>query len=150
MPLCDTDVLPPLEIIISLQDKAYERIKKGIKTYEFRRRWKLDSTVAYIYRSGKKRELCAFIELGKPIFGSPSEIAEIAEKMIPGNGASVEEYFTPTQGGYAVPINRFVEFPAISLQELREFGIHPPQYYTYLSNYPALRELIQEKLNHAC
>lgn len=147
--ITDSDSSPVKEIIISLQDKAYDLIKSGIKTYEFRRRWKLPAAIAYIYRSGKKRELCAFIELGQPIHGSPSEIAAIAEKMNPGNGPTVEEYFIPTQGGYAIPIKRFVEFPPISLEELRACGAQPPQYFMYLQNYPMLKKLLEGKIANA-
>jgi len=49
--------------------------------------------------------------------------------MQPGNGSSVEKYLLSTQGGYAIPIREFHEFHPLKLTELREMGIHPPQYF---------------------
>jgi len=141
------DPMAATEIVMSLQDRAYELIKSGVKKLEFRRRWRNGPCIAYIYRSGTKRELSAYMRLGTPIFGNPQEIGCLAEEMLPGNGAAVEEYFVPTQGGYAIPIEEFKEFRPLSLLELREIGFHPPQYFFYLSNHSQLKRALQERID---
>ena len=139
----------PVEIVISLRDSPYERIKSGIKTYEFRRRWRTTPCIAFVYRSGGRKELSAYMKLGTPIFGSPQEMSRIAEEMSPGNGDSVEEYLLSSQGGYAIPIEEFHEFEPLSLAQIKPLGFHPPQLFFYLANYPELRELIKERISTA-
>ncbi|WGS44616.1 hypothetical protein LFL97_28955 [Burkholderia sp. JSH-S8] len=137
----------PTEIVLSLQDRAYELIKSGVKKLEFRKRWRSGPCIAYIYRSGTKKELSAYMKLGTPIYGSPQEIGRLAEQMLPGNGPAVEEYLVSTQGGYAIPIEAFREFRPFSLAELRVMGFHPPQYFFYLSKYPELKRALEVRRN---
>jgi predicted transcriptional regulator len=118
-----------------------------VKKFEFRKRWRSGPCTAYIYRSGSRRELSAYMKLGTPIYGAPQEIGRLAEQMLPGNGPAVEEYLMSTQGGYAIPIEEFREFPPFSLAELRMMGFHPPQYFFYLSNYPELQRALEARRN---
>jgi len=62
--------ISPTEILLSLQDTAYNLIKPGVKTFEFRKRWRNESFIAYIYRSNKK-EISAYMMLDIPIYGTP-------------------------------------------------------------------------------
>ncbi|MEQ1684266.1 MAG: hypothetical protein ABL916_11500 [Burkholderiaceae bacterium] len=136
-----------VEIVLSLQDRAFELIRSGKKKFEFRRKWRPDPCLAYIYRSGKIKGLAARMTLGSPIYGTPAEIGEIAEKAIPGNGVSVEEYLAKTNGGCAIPIVNFCEFRLISLTELRALSFHPPQYFFYLAPHIRLKALLEERLS---
>lgn len=88
---------PLTEIVLSLQDTAYELIQSGAQKLEFRMRWRNGPCMAYIYRSGRVKELSACMKLGAPIFGTPGETGRLAEEMRPGYGASVAEYLLSTQ-----------------------------------------------------
>lgn len=142
-----SDPHPLVEVVLSLQESPYERVKSGVKTYEFRRRWRTSPCIAFVYRSGGRKELSAYMKLGAPIFGSPQEMRRIAEEMSPGNGKSVEEYLLPTNGGCAIPIEEFCEFEPLSLAEIRPLGFHPPQFFFYLANYPELRKVLVERIS---
>ncbi len=133
-------------IVMSLQDKAYELIKSGLKNYEFRRRWRKGPCVAYIYRSGKCRTLSAVVRLGMPIYMSPKEAGRIAESMITGNGKSVEEYFMKDNGGYVIPIESFEEIKPLELNVLRQFGFYPPQFFSYLDVNSPLFKFIRKPI----
>lgn len=137
--------VPPTEIVLSLQDRAFQMIQSGIKKFEYRRRWRAGPCIAYIYRSGKVKGVAARMFLGAPIYGSPIEIGNLAEKAIPGNGKAVEEYFQATGGGYAIPIEKFEEFPILTLSELRTIGFNAPQYFFYLRS-GELKELLEQRL----
>ncbi|WP_334040405.1 hypothetical protein [Burkholderia ambifaria] len=145
--LSSAEPVASTEIVLSLQDRAYELVKSGVKKFEFRKRWRSGPCTAYIYRSGSRRELSAYMRLGTPIYGTPQEIGRLAVQMLPGNGPAVEEYLMSTQGGHAIPIEEFREFPAFSLAELRMMGFHPPQYFFYLSNYPELQRALEARRN---
>jgi predicted transcriptional regulator len=137
--------LPSAEIVLSLQDRAFQMIQSGVKKFEYRRRWRAGPCVAFIYRSGKIKGIAARMFLGEPIYGSPAEIGDLAEKAIPGNGRAVEEYFQTTGGGYAIPIEKFEEFPILTLAELRNVGFNPPQFFFYLRS-GKLKELLDQRL----
>lgn len=137
-----------VEIVLSLQDQAFQLVQSGTKNFEYRRRWRAGRCVAYIYRSGKVKGIAARMFLGEPVYGSAAEIGKIAENDIPGNGGAVEEYFRETGGGYAIPIEKFEEFPIIPLSELRSLGFTPPQYFFYLRA-GMLKQSLEERLcNH--
>ncbi len=72
--------------------------------------------------------------------GSPEEVAGIAERMRPGNGASVLEYVRDLERAFAIPILGVTEYPGLSAEELRaELGaFHPPQGYVRLAQHPGL------------
>lgn len=131
------------EVVFSVADPYYDQIAQGIKTVEFRRRWSLSSSTAYIYRSGKKRHICAYIELGAPVKGTAVQMKKIAEEKSPCSASGIARYLP--QGGCAMPIKRFVEFEPIPLDEMRACGVHPPQQFIYLHRYPALQSLIYER-----
>jgi 8-oxo-dGTP pyrophosphatase MutT (NUDIX family)/predicted transcriptional regulator len=135
-----------VEIVLSLQDRAFELIRSGAKKFEYRRRWRSGPCLAYVYRSGKTKGLAACMALGAPIYGSPSDVGALAEDAMPGNGEAVEQYLQVTNGGFAIPIESFTEFPLIPLSELRAIGFCPPQYFFYLKSPSALRTLLEETM----
>jgi hypothetical protein len=145
MELSHEEQVVPVEIVLSLQDRAFQMIQSGIKKFEYRRRWRAGPCIAYIYRSGKVKGIAARMRLGEPIYGTPTQIGELAEKAISGNGKAVEEYFQTTGGGYAIPIEKFEEFPILTLPELRSVGFNPPQYFFYLRS-GKLKELLDQRL----
>lgn len=144
MELVQVQQVPPVEIVLSLQDLAFQMIRSGVKKFEYRRRWRAGPCVAFIYRSGKIKGVAARMFLGEPIYGSPGEIGELAEKAITGNGRAVEEYLQKTGGGYAIPIKKFEEFPIVTLAELRNVGFNPPQFFFYLRS-GKLKELLDQR-----
>ncbi|WP_211745768.1 hypothetical protein [Paenibacillus sp. Marseille-Q4541] len=139
--------LPQRTIILSLQPGPYEEIRSGRKKIEFRRRFIKEPVGAFIYVSSPVKQIKAFIEFGKPEQENVSALISISEKLYPGTGDSLKEYFKGMNSGYAIPILSFTEFAPLSL-ELLKGGYHfsPPQSYMNLSANPLLEEALLQKI----
>ena len=55
------------EIFLSFRPEYYKPLLYGIKKYEYRKRFCDEKTKAYLYLSGKVRQVIGIMELGKPI-----------------------------------------------------------------------------------
>ncbi|MGW4412982.1 hypothetical protein ACWEJ6_54110 [Nonomuraea sp. NPDC004702] len=137
----------PEPIMMTLYAEYYELMWQGLKTYEFRRRFLRDQPVTWwVYLNAPVSRLMAVIDLGPAIVGSPQEIAAIAERGNPGNGASVLEYVQDLEQAYAIPILRVREFEGLSETELRErLGSWQPPH-----GYLRLREPESRDILHIC
>jgi predicted transcriptional regulator len=129
----------PEPVLMALHAEYYDLIWQGLKTHEFRRRFLAGRTVRwFVYLNAPVSRLAAVIDLGPAEVGSPDEVAGIAERMRPGNGASVLEYVRDLDQAFAIPILGVTEYPGLSADELRaELGdFHPPQGYVRLRQHP--------------
>jgi len=81
---------PPEPVLMSLKPGYYELMWQGLKTHEFRRRYLSGrSTTWYVYLTAPVSRLAAVIDLDETVIDTPERIAEIAEAVHVGNGASV-------------------------------------------------------------
>lgn len=116
----------------------------GIKKYEYRKRFCDEETKAYLYLSGKSRQVVGVLELGKPI-----RLDSTRENYLdyPETLKRVDEYIT-SKDINAVPIKslRLFDNP-INLEEIREQipEFMPPQMYFVLDNYPKLKILLEKR-----
>jgi predicted transcriptional regulator len=132
----------PEPVLMALHGEYYDLIWQGLKTHEFRRRFLEGRAVRwFVYLNAPVSRLAAVIDLGPAVVGSPEEVAAIAERARPGNGASVLEYVRDLERAFAIPILNVTEYPGLSVEELRaELGVfHPPQGYVRLTQHPGLR-----------
>ncbi|QVQ54651.1 hypothetical protein J4H86_03735 [Spiractinospora alimapuensis] len=135
-----------------LDAQWYELMWHGAKTHEFRRRFLTGVPVRwFVYLTAPTSRLCAVIDLDPAIEGTPTQIAEIAERMRPGNGQTVEPYLAKgdREVGYAMPIRRVREFSGFAAAELAQLldGFHPPQGYVLLDNSPAWRAVCDRMIS---
>lgn len=100
----------------------------------------------FVYLNAPVSRLTAVIDLGPAQVGSPDEVAGIAERMRPGNGASVLEYVRDLDRAFAIPILGATEYPGLSARELEaELGtFHPPQGYVRLGQHPELMAVCEK------
>lgn len=139
--------LPQRTIILSLQPGPYEEIRKGQKKIEFRRRFINEPVGAFIYVSSPIKQIKAYIEFGKPAHEEISTLVSLSEKMYPGTGESLKEYFKGLNSGYAIPILSFTEFSPLSLELLKGgYDFKPPQSYMNLSANPLLEKALFQKI----
>jgi predicted transcriptional regulator len=125
----------PEPVLMALHAEYYDLIWQGLKTHEFRRRFLAGRAVrSFVHLNAPVSRLAAVIDLGRAEVGSPAEVAGIAERMRPGNGASVLEYVRDLDQAFAIPILGVTEYPGRPADELRaELGaFHPPQGYVRL------------------
>ncbi|MEY9211578.1 hypothetical protein [Thermobifida halotolerans] len=131
-PLFDIPVSTPVPVVMCLDTQWYELVWTGEKTHEFRRRFFTGAPAQwFVYLTAPESRLCAVIDLDVAIEDTPEKIARIAERMRPGNGATVEPYLAREgrRVGYAMPIRRVREFQGFAAAELKQMldGFHPPQ-----------------------
>jgi predicted transcriptional regulator len=125
----------PEPVLMALHAEYYDLIWQGLKSHEFRRRFLEGRPVRwFVYLNAPVSRLAAVIDLGPAEVGSPEEVAAIAERIRPGNGASVLEYVRDLDRAFAIPILGVTEYPGLSAEELQaELGaFHPPQGYLRL------------------
>lgn len=137
----------PEPVMMALHGEYYDLIWQGLKTYEFRKRFLEDRpTRWYVYLNAPISRLAAVIDLAPAVAGTPEEIAAIAERMRPGNGASVLEYVRDLDRAFALPILSVTEYPGLSVDALRaELGaFHPPQGYIRLTRHPELLAICEQ------
>ncbi|MUL41568.1 hypothetical protein FZ103_10330 [Streptomonospora sp. PA3] len=140
---------------MSLDAEWYELMWKGEKTHEFRRRFLTDTPVQwFVYLTAPASRLCAVIDLDTAIAGTPEQLAEIAERMRPGNGASVRSYLARDgrELGYAMPIRRIREFKGFAAEDLKQMvvGFHPPQGYTLADRHPDWKAVCDKFVSTSC
>lgn len=134
-------------ILMSLNEKPYNEILNGTKVFEFRKQYINDNSIAFIYVSKTKKEICAKINFDKPIIDTSENISLLADKINPGKFSSVKDYLG-NKNGFAIPINSIslLETP-ISLSELKqsfnEFVV--PQSYYFLDKKPELLEYLMSR-----
>ncbi|MFE9246086.1 hypothetical protein [Nocardiopsis sp. NPDC006938] len=113
--------LTPVPVVMSLDDQWYQRMWNGQKSHEYRRRYVTGApTQWFVYLAAPESRLCAVIDLGRAVEGSPQEIARLAEREHPGDGAPVLDYLAKGRNrtGYAMPILRIREFAGFTASEL--------------------------------
>ncbi|MDT0267642.1 hypothetical protein RM844_15245 [Streptomyces sp. DSM 44915] len=142
--LFDAPETPPEPVLMSLNPEYYELIWAGEKRHEFRRRYLAGRpTTWYVYLTAPVSRLTAVIDLDTAVLDTPRRIADIAEQVRPGNGASVLAYLEDLEQGFALPIQRVREFEGLAAAELSEMlgSFHPPQGYTLVSRHPRWRPI---------
>jgi predicted transcriptional regulator len=146
--LTDAEQPAPEPVLMSLNPAYYELIWAAEKHFEYRRRYLHGPTQWFTWLTSPEARLGSVIDLGQPVIAAPAEIAELAERSRPGNGASVYEYTQDLQVAYAVPIVRIREVDGPNLRELRaRLGrFSPPQNYIRVRHNPALLRLCRELL----
>ncbi|MGW5383974.1 hypothetical protein [Nocardia sp. NPDC003963] len=144
----DSDFGAPVpRILMSLHAEYYDLILGGEKVYEYRKRYPTTGASSwYVYLTAPTSVLTAVIDLAAPITGTPAEIAEIAERARPGNGASVYDYLAPAGHGIALPIVRVRQYPGLTAEELTAAlgKWHPPQGQMLIDRHPRLAKLCDE------
>jgi predicted transcriptional regulator len=135
---CDSG---PVPVVMSLDPPWYELMWTGQKTYEFRRRFLTGSPAQwFVYLTAPENRLCAVIDLDVAIEDTPDRIAQIAERMHAGSGATVQPYLARKgrSVGYAMPIQRVRQYTGFAAAELERMlkEACPPQGYIRLDQHP--------------
>jgi len=137
-------------ILISLMPEYYQKVKLGIKKYEYRRGGFIkEPAIALVYSTVPDKKIGLLVEFGIPIYGEPEKIAQIKEQEERGSFNMMMEWLRGFQNCCAVPIDNVRILPEITLDEIR---IHfprfqPPQKFIYLKKNPALFNFLKERLN---
>ncbi len=127
---------PTKDVVLSVHPQYSDKIFKGIKTVELRRRFPVAAPrgiTAYIYSTSPVRAMVGSTEI-KDVIKLP--VADIWKKF--GSKAQIsrsdfDKYFSGLQEGFALTMTNPKSFTRpIDLAELRErFGFEPPQSFLY-------------------
>lgn len=132
------------EIFLSFRPEYFKPLLYGIKKYEYRKRFCDEETKAYLYLSGKTRQVIGVMELGKPVRLDLTRKNYIDH---PETLKRVDEYIL-SKDINAVPIKSLELFnKPISLDEIRKEipNFMPPQMYFILDNHPKLKSLLEKQ-----
>lgn len=131
------------EIFLSFRPEYFKPLLYGIKKYEYRKRFCDEETRAYLYLSGKSRQVVGVMELGKPV---RLDLARENYLKYPETLKRVDEYIL-NKDLNAVPIKSLSLFDnPISLDEIREEipNFMPPRMYFVLDNHPKLKSILEK------
>ncbi len=131
------------EIFLSFRPEYFKPLLYGIKKYEYRKRFCEEETRAYLYLSGKSRQVIGVMELGKPI---RLNLTREDYLNYPETLKRVDEYILNNDIN-AVPIKSLALFDnPISLDEIRNIipNFMPPQMYFVLDNHLKLKSLLEK------
>ncbi|WP_433294379.1 hypothetical protein ACQP2F_32955 [Actinoplanes sp. CA-030573] len=135
---------PPVRVVMSLYPQYYDLILNRRKRHEFRRHFLPGvATRWFVYLADPIAALTAVIDLAPAVIDTPTTIAELAEQVHPGNGASVLAYLGDVPLGYAMPILRVREYPPLPGEDLADVFGRPPaiRRYTLVDQDPQLAAL---------
>ena len=132
------------EIFLSFRPEYFGPLLYGIKKYEYRKRFCDEETIAYLYLSGKSRQIVGIMELGKPI-----RLDETRDNYIdyPETLKRVDEYIE-SKDINAIPIKSLSLFKnPLSLEDIRKEipTFMPPQMYFVLDNHLKLKQLLEQQ-----
>lgn len=133
-------------IMLSLQPQYYRELCEGVKKTEYRLGVFVTEPVhGFVYCSSPVMEIGAYVKLGQPIIGKPSEIARIKEEESPGSYRMMMEWASRSKEVSAIPVESVQLFPPVTLQQMRrKFGkFHPPQRYIYLDKTPEVLNFLK-------
>ena len=132
------------EIFLSFRPEYFKPLLYGIKKYEYRKRFCEEETRAYLYLSGKSRQVIGVMELGKPI---RLNLTREDYLNYPETLKRVDEYILSNDIN-AVPIKSLALFDKpINLDDIRKEipNFMPPQMYFVLDNHPKLKSLLERQ-----
>lgn len=132
------------EIFLSFRPEYFSPLLYGVKKYEYRKRFCDEETIAYLYLSGKSRQVVGIVELGKPIRLdiTRDNYLDYSDTLV-----RVDEYI---KNGtiYAIPIKSLslLKEP-LTLEDIRNVipNFMPPQMYFVLDNHIKLKQLLEQQ-----
>ena len=132
------------EIFLSFRPEYFGPLLYGIKKYEYRKRFCDEETIAYLYLSGKSKQVIGIMELGKPI-----RLDDTRDNYIdyPDTLKRVDEYIESNDIN-AIPIKSLSLFKnPLSLEDIRKEIPYfmPPQMYFVLDNHLKLKQLLEQQ-----
>ncbi len=132
------------EIFLSFRPEYFKPLLYGIKKYEYRKRFCDEATRAYLYLSGKSKQVVGILELGKPI---RLDLTRNNYIDYPETLQRVDDYIS-NKVKNAIPIKSLTLFEnPVTIEEIRKIlpGFMPPQLYYVLENHPELKSLLEKQ-----
>ena len=139
-----------VNILLSLNNVYFQRMLNGTKKYEYRFAFPKSEVRAYIYVPKDVKAISGYVDLARPIMGTPEEISTIYENCGDGNYMSMLNYIEKNEVAYAMKIERVVAFKRPIRYEtlrMRFPDFTAPQSYIILDKRPDLLKYIVETAN---
>ena len=128
------------KIFLSFRPEYFEPLLYGIKKYEYRKRFCDEETIAYLYLSGKSRQVVGIMELGMPI-----RLDDTRDNYLeyPDTLKRIDEYIK-SKDINAIPIKSLSLFKKpLTLEDIRKDipTFMAPQMYFILDNHLELKKI---------
>lgn len=137
-----------MNLIISIEKKYFDLMLKGLKKYEFRRKFINEPCNAFIYVPNPFGEIQGYIEFESPIIDIPENINKIALSQNLEEDSDILEYMEGLEKGYAIPVKnvKLLSSP-VQLNYLREhFDFTAPQSYVIVDKKPELLDYLLKRV----
>ena len=127
---------PTRDVVLSVRPHYSDKIFRGIKTVELRRRFPVAAPrgiTAYIYSTSPVRAMVGSTEIKDVLKLPVADIWKRYGKLAQIDRSDFDEYFSGLKEGFALKITNARSFTRpIDLSELRRrFGFEPPQSFLY-------------------
>ena len=121
-------------LLLSIKPEYVERILKGTKKFEYRKRLaKEEVDVIYIYSTAPEMKVVASVEVIDRVSGSPTALWESTKQFAGISRAKYREYFRGCKTAYAYKLGSVQVFDIG--KELSDFGISTaPQSFVYIDD----------------
>jgi predicted transcriptional regulator/DNA-binding XRE family transcriptional regulator len=139
---------PTRDVVLSVRPHYSDKIFRGIKTVELRRRFPVAvprGITAYIYSTSPVRAMVGSTEITGVVKLAVADIWKRYGKLAQIDRSDFDEYFSGLNEGFALKIANARSFTRpIDLSELRKrFRFEPPQSFLYAT--PILRTALQDE-----
>jgi predicted transcriptional regulator/DNA-binding XRE family transcriptional regulator len=148
-PIFDDEVFrPQRDVVLSIRPQYSDKIIRGEKTVELRRRFPISAprgTIAYLYSTSPVQAMVGWAEIAGVVKASVSTIWRNYAKPAAIKRTDFDAYFGKLKEGYALKLSNVHPFARkMTLSELRErFGFKPPQSFLYAT--PTLRSALKNE-----
>lgn len=138
------------DVVLSIRPQYTDKIMKGKKTIELRRRFPISAprgTIAYIYSTSPVRAMVGRAEIADIVKLPLGDIWDNFSKSASIERSDFDNYFSGLDEGFALKFANARPFPRpLELSELRDrFGFEPPQSFLYAT--PVLRKALQDEFS---
>jgi predicted transcriptional regulator len=125
-----------MKILLSIKPKYIEKIKEGIKKYEFRKETfkKRHSNEVFVYSSSPVQKIIGKFKIGKILEDSPERLWEQLSDCAGIEEKDFFEYFHGKTKGFAIEITDFIVFETPIDPKILDPNFVPPQSYSYVKD----------------
>ena len=124
-----------MSVILSIKPKYVEKIKKGLKLYEFRKSiFKEKVSEIWVYSSAPVKQIVGKIFIETIIEDNPQELWKTCKSKAGINKKSFFKYFDGKSTGYAIVIKKYEHLTSPINPIDENINFVPPQSFAYTSN----------------
>jgi predicted transcriptional regulator len=126
-------------VILSIYPLFIDWYEKGIKSYEFRKRFPTGPVSHIVYYNNGTKELMGVARVKRTLVGAPESVVELTWQHSGATREQLLEYYNGTSEAFATEVTYFSRLAEpLSLRELKDLGFSPSSRYQFAEDSPEL------------